>query len=68
MGGEGLELHVLHWPHMDSIDLDPQPTLGIGSDNFWILNRIRMDLGVICRPKNSHVREIGQKVLEEITP
>jgi hypothetical protein len=22
MGCEGFELHILHWPHMDSIDLD----------------------------------------------
>ena len=34
MGGEGLELHILHWPQMDSIDLDPQPILGIGSDKY----------------------------------
>ena len=30
MGGEGLELHTYTWPLMDSIDLDPQPILGIG--------------------------------------
>jgi len=34
VGCEGLELHILHWPHMDLIDLDPQPILGIGSDNY----------------------------------
>ena len=34
MGCEGLELHILHWPHMDLIDLDPQPMLGIGSDIY----------------------------------
>ena len=45
MGGEGLELHILLWPHMDSIDLDPQPILGIGSDNYSILNNFRMYLG-----------------------
>jgi len=27
VGCEGLELHILHRPHMDSIDLDPQPIL-----------------------------------------
>jgi hypothetical protein len=36
---EGLELHILHVPHMDSIDLDPQPILGIGSD-IWNMERI----------------------------
>jgi hypothetical protein len=30
VGCEGLELHILHWPHMDSIDLDPQPIIGWG--------------------------------------
>jgi len=34
VGCEGLELHILHWPHMDSIDLDPQPILGMGSDIY----------------------------------
>jgi hypothetical protein len=34
MGGEGLELHILHRPHMDLIDLDPQPILRIGSNNY----------------------------------
>jgi hypothetical protein len=34
VGCEGLELHILYRPHMDSIDLDPQPILGIGSDNY----------------------------------
>ena len=34
MGCEGLELHILHRPHMDLIDLDPQPILGMGSDNY----------------------------------
>jgi len=34
VGCEGLELHFLHRPHMDSIDLDPQPILGMGSDIF----------------------------------
>ena len=34
VGCEGLELHILHWPQMDSIDLDPQPILGIGSDIY----------------------------------
>jgi hypothetical protein len=29
---------------MDSIDLNPEPTLGMGSGNYWILNRFRMDL------------------------
>jgi len=29
VGCEGLELHILLWPHMDSIDLDPQPILGM---------------------------------------
>jgi hypothetical protein len=32
VGCEGLELHILQRPHMDSIDLDPQPILGMGSD------------------------------------
>jgi len=45
VGCEGLELHILHRPHIDSIDLDPQPILGIGSDIYYILNRFRMDLG-----------------------
>ena len=45
MGGEGLELHILHRPHMDSIDLDPQPILGKKSDNYEILKGFRMDLG-----------------------
>jgi len=30
----GLELHILHRPHMDSIDLDPPPILGMGSDIY----------------------------------
>jgi len=47
VGCEGLELHILHKPHMDSIDLDPQPILGIGSDIYKILNRFRMNLGKI---------------------
>ena len=34
MGCEGLELHILHRPYMDSIDLDPQPILGLGSDKL----------------------------------
>jgi hypothetical protein len=34
VGGEGLELHTYTWLHMDSIDLEPQPILGIGSDNY----------------------------------
>jgi len=34
VGCEGFELHILHRPHMDSIDLDPQPILGMGSDNY----------------------------------
>jgi len=34
VGGEGLELHTYTWPHMDSIDLDPQPILGIRSDKY----------------------------------
>jgi hypothetical protein len=34
VGCEGLELHILHRPHMDSIDLDPQPILGMGSDIY----------------------------------
>jgi hypothetical protein len=34
VGCEGLELHILHRPHIDSIDLDPQPILGMGSDNY----------------------------------
>ena len=34
MGCEGLKLHILHRPHMDLIDLDPQPILGIGSDIY----------------------------------
>jgi hypothetical protein len=45
VGCEGLELHILHRPHMDSIDLDPQPILGKESDNYKILNKFRMDLG-----------------------
>ena len=32
VGCEGLELQILHRSQMDSIDLDPQPILGIGSD------------------------------------
>ena len=28
VGCEGLELHIVHRPHMDSIDLDPQPKSG----------------------------------------
>jgi len=42
---EGLELPILHWPPVDSIDLDPQPILGMGSNIYKILNRFRMDLG-----------------------
>ena len=34
VGCEGFELHTYTWPHMDSIDLDPQPILGIGSDIY----------------------------------
>jgi hypothetical protein len=34
---------------MDSIDLDPPPILGMGSDIYKILNRFRMDLGGIFR-------------------
>jgi hypothetical protein len=34
VGCEGLELHILHWPHMDSIDLDPQPILLMGSEIY----------------------------------
>jgi hypothetical protein len=34
VGREGLELHILHRPHMDSLDLDPQPILGMESDNY----------------------------------
>jgi len=49
VGCEGLELHILHRPHMDSIDLDPPPILGMGSDIYKILNRFRMDLGGIFR-------------------
>jgi len=30
VGCEGLELHILHRPQMDSIDLDSQPKLGMG--------------------------------------
>jgi len=30
---------------MDSMDLDPQPKLGMGFGIYWILNRFRMDLG-----------------------
>ena len=30
---------------MDSIDLDPQPILGMGSDIYWILKRFRMGMG-----------------------
>ena len=30
---------------MDSIDIDPQPIFGMGSDNYQSLNRIRVDLG-----------------------
>ena len=32
VGFEGLELYILHRPHMDSIDLDPPPILGTGYD------------------------------------
>jgi hypothetical protein len=34
VGCEGLELHILHWTHMDSIDFDPPPILGMGSDIY----------------------------------
>ena len=34
LGCEGLELHILHRPHMDSIDLDPHPILGMVSDIY----------------------------------
>jgi hypothetical protein len=27
VGCEGLELHTYTWPHMDSINIDPQPEL-----------------------------------------
>jgi hypothetical protein len=36
VGCEGLELHILHRPHMDSIDLDPHPILGMGSDILFL--------------------------------
>ena len=45
MGCEGLELFILDRPQMDSIDLDSQPILGMGSDKYKILNRFRIDLG-----------------------
>ena len=32
-------------PHVDVIGLDPQLILGIGSDNYSILNNFRMYLG-----------------------
>ena len=32
-----------HGPHVDVTDLDPQPILGMGSDNYYILNRFRSD-------------------------
>jgi hypothetical protein len=35
-----------HGPHIDVIDLDPQPVLGMGSDYSKNLNTIWMDLGV----------------------
>jgi hypothetical protein len=34
VGCEGLELHILHWPHMDSIDLDP-PEMKIDLNEFY---------------------------------
>lgn len=37
MGCEGLELHFLHWPHTDSIDLDPHSIFGMRSDIYDVL-------------------------------
>jgi len=34
VGCEGLELHILRRPDMDSIDLDPQTILGMWFDNY----------------------------------
>ena len=63
VGCEGLELHILHRPHMDSIDLDPQPILGIGSDICYILNRFRMDLGsIFSRLLNGLAIHIGTRL------
>ena len=34
MGCEGLELHILHWPHMDVTDLELSPILEMESDIY----------------------------------
>ena len=34
VGCEGLEPHLLHRPHVDSIDLDSQPTRGMRCDKY----------------------------------
>jgi len=34
VGCEEFELHTYTWLHMDSLDLDPQLILGIGSDSY----------------------------------
>ena len=50
-----LELHILHRPHMDSIDLDPQPILGMGSDNSGLSNSIpRNWASHACSIKSEH--------------
>ena len=45
VGREGLELHILHRLDMDSIDLDPIPISGIGSENYWTSKRFMDGLG-----------------------
>jgi len=32
VGCEGLELHILHWPHMDVTDLELSPIVEMRSD------------------------------------
>jgi len=34
VGGEGLELHFLHWAHLDVTDLELSPIVGMWSDIF----------------------------------
>jgi hypothetical protein len=66
VGCEGLELHILHWPHMDSIDLDLQPLLGVGYDNYKILNRFRIDLGSLLSryPIRNHLDTLSESIFE----
>jgi hypothetical protein len=46
VGGEGLELHFLHWAHLDVTDLELSPIVGMWSDIFYISNRFVGDFGL----------------------